>query len=632
MCGINGIYHSGNSSAEKRSIAEKMNFSLAHRGPDAGGVWSNDLIALGHRRLSIIDLDARSNQPMHSFDGRYTIVYNGEIYNFKEIKFELSRAPQGSQYGPYPFKTFSDTEVVLAAYIRYGKHCLELFNGMFSVAIWDDFKKELFIARDRLGVKPLYYYASGCTFIFSSEVRTLLKTGYINRRISADSLIDYLSYQTVHAPETIIEGISSLMPGHYLTFCNEELNIERWWNPTDYFETKTNYSDYNDVKKNIRELFFNSVEKRLVSDVPSGVFLSGGIDSSAVVGAMAQISLEKIDTFNVTFGTSTFSEDVFANQIAKKFNTDHHEISLSPEKFLSLLPEALHAMDHPSGDGPNTYVISKAVKDFGIKMALTGLGGDEIFCGYDLFKRLYSIEKKWWLNAVPRFARIAFAELYKIKNKSVKSQKLNELLTKPIINFEYAYPILRKTLNDHFVKGISRKETMPMNKVYRILRLNSINNKNKLLSKYSIAEMQTYLPNVLLRDADQMSMAVGLELRVPFLDYRLVEFVLSLEDEIKYPKTPKKLLCESLSDIIPFEISTRKKMGFTFPWEQWMKNELKIFCDHYIGVLSSRDEVNGKVINAIWHRFLSGDQEITWSRIWHLVVLGFWLKNNGIED
>ncbi|MFN5182597.1 MAG: asparagine synthase (glutamine-hydrolyzing) [Bacteroidota bacterium] len=631
MCGINGIFSSSIPVKERIKKVEQMNNSLAHRGPDASGLWSSNEISLGHKRLSIIDLDSRSNQPLHSFDGRYTIVYNGEIYNFKDLRFELSRAPHGSSFSPYPFKTSSDTEVLLAAYIRYGKSCIDLFNGMFAFAIWDNFNKELFLGRDRLGVKPLYYFYESGNFIFSSELRSILASGLVSRKLSGDALIDYLSYQTVHAPDTIIEDVKMLMPGNYISLLNNELKIHRWWNPANYLNNGNEKQNLNEIHTEIKNLFFNSVEKRMVADVRSGAFLSGGIDSTAVVGAMSQISSQKIDTFNVSFSERNFSEDEIASKIAKKFNTNHHSIKLSPQNFLNLLPEALNAMDHPSGDGPNSYVISKSVREMGIKMALTGLGGDELFCGYGLFKHLYSIEKKWWLNAVPRFSRMAFASIYSIKDSSVKSKKLAELLSKPIINFEYSYPVMRKTLNDSLVKGLSKREQLPMNKVYRIVRNENYNRKQKMLSKYSVAEMSTYLHNVLLRDADQMSMAVGLELRVPFLDYRLVEFVLSLNDKFKYPVTPKKLLCDSIPELIPQEVWNRPKMGFTLPWENWMRSELKNFCENQINLLSQRNIINGDVLNAIWLRFLKSDKEITWSRMWHLVALGYWIDKNGIE-
>ena len=631
MCGINGIYSLKKSKDEKLGIIQSMNDDLIHRGPDADGVWSSGDIALGHRRLSIIDLDQRSNQPLMSYDNRYVIVYNGEIYNFKELKFELSRAPHGTAYEPYPFKTLSDTEVILAAYIRYGKDCLHLFNGMFAFAVWDNVKKELFIARDRLGIKPFYYYKSDDLFVFSSEIRSILNSRLIEKKISLDALFEYLSYQTVHAPNSIIKDVKVLMPGHYISCTAEHFEIKQWWNIGDSLVKNNDQGEVKTVKNEIRNLFFNSVERRLVADVPSGVFLSGGIDSSAVVGAVANFTLNKIDTFNVTFNENDFSESRFARLISGRFNTNHHEIKLDPESFLKLLPESLEVMDHPGGDGPNTYVVSKAVREFGIKMALTGIGGDELFCGYDLFQRLYALERKWWLNAVPRFIRVGIAEIIRVRDKSTKTQKFAELLSKPIINFEYAYPVFRKTLSDALVRGITGSNHLPMNSVYRILRTSHFETKNKLLSKYSIAEMTTYLPNVLLRDADQMSMSLGLELRVPFLDYRLVEYVLSINDKVKFPSTPKQLLCESLHDLIPREIWDRPKMGFTLPWEYWMRNQLKGFCEENLKSLGQREYINGNVVSALWNRFLKGDQEITWSRIWHLVVLGYWLNANGIE-
>jgi asparagine synthase (glutamine-hydrolysing) len=630
MCGINGIVSSVIPAEKRSSLVKEMNRCLSHRGPDAEDQWNDGMCSLGHRRLSIIDLSDAGKQPMHSYDGRYVIVYNGELYNYKEIKFELSRAPLNSGMQPYPFKTNTDTEVLLAAWMRWGKDCLSKLNGMFAFAIWDVQQQELTVVRDRLGIKPLYYYKSESEFIFSSELRALLSTGVFPKQVDADALSDYLRYQTVHAPSTIISGVKMLLPGHFLQLKTSVMQIEKWWALKDHVKLNPEENPLT-VQKEIKGLFFSSVERRLVSDVPFGAFLSGGIDSSAVVGAMASVSEAKIETFNVSFDESEFNESVYARAISKKFNTAHHEIKLSPNDFLKELPQALSAMDHPSGDGPNTFVVSKATKQAGITMALSGLGGDELFCGYDIFKRSYSLEKKWWLNLTPRFARKIAAEAIRLKKKSVSGEKMAEVLSKPVINFEYSYPVSRQVLDDALVKGITGKSDLPFNSVYRIVRLQALGEKKLHLSKYSVAEMETYMQNVLLRDTDQMSMAVALEVRVPFLDYTLVEYVLGINDALKYPHTPKKLLTDSLGDLLPREIIDRPKMGFTFPWAHWMKNELKDFCEARLLSFGQREYINGNVIASLWKRFLAGDNKITWSRIWHLVVLENWLQSNKIE-
>jgi asparagine synthase (glutamine-hydrolysing) len=259
-------------------------------------------------------------------------------------------------------------------------------------------------------------------------------------------------------------------------------------------------------------------------------------------------------------------------------------------------------------------------------MALSGLGSDELFCGYDVFKRSYKLEQQWWLNFVPRILRVTGAAALTSFNKNIASQKLAEILSKPQVSFNYAYPLSRQVLMDKQVKQLLNRSDLPMNAVYRFLRLLEFDDKNHRLSKYSIAEISTYMQNVLLRDTDQMSMASALEVRVPFLDYKLVEYVLGVADKHKYPHTPKKLLTDSLQDLLPAEIMNRKKMGFVLPWQLWMKHELKSFCEENLNHLESVG-FNPNRINQLWQAFLKGDPQITWSRIWHLVVLGNWQKN-----
>jgi asparagine synthase (glutamine-hydrolysing) len=623
MCGINGIISAGISEQKGKELLNKMNTCLSHRGPDADGTWNSENVFLGHRRLSIIDLSEASNQPMVSNDGRYVIIYNGELYNYKELKFELQRSMQGNL--PYVFRTASDTEVVIAAYIRWGKECLSKFNGMYAFALYDTAEKELFIARDRLGIKPMYYATENNTFVFSSEIRPILQTGLVEKRIDENALIQYVQYQTVHAPLTIVKDVLMLMPGHYGVYKNNQLEITCYWDLKKKAPESKDQGSYADACKNVNELLHKAVERRLVADVPFGAFLSGGIDSSAIVGIMSGISSEKVNTFSVTFDEKDFSEEAYSDIVAKKFNTQHHKIRLQITDFLNELPEALEAMDHPSGDGANSYVVSKATKKAGITMALSGLGGDELFCGYDVFNRALDIKKKQWMNMVPRMFRVAGAGFVG-RDKSIAAAKKAAFLAKPILNFDYFYPLSREVFSDTQVQMLTGRHELPFNEVYKTVRLLPTDEKKHLLSKCSQAEISTYMQNVLLRDTDQMSMAVALEVRVPFLDYTLVEYVLGLSDKYKIPVTPKKLLTDSLAGLLPDEIVDRKKMGFTFPWKHWMRKELKSFCETQLQELKARSPLNGKYIDTLWTRFLNDDPQISWSRIWHLVVLGHWLK------
>ena len=311
MCGIAGFTVTGSDSKDYTTVISAMVNALKHRGPDAQNSWSNETTYLGHARLSIIDLSAASNQPMRSSDGRYIIVYNGELYNYKDLKLELQRVAHGSSNLPYFFKTNSDTEVVLAAYQRWGVDCLGKFNGMFAFALYDTVEKTLFIARDRLGIKPLYYSYKNDQLVFASEVRSLLSSEFVERKLNLDAVSEYFLYQTVHAPETIVKDVKMLMPGHYMLMKNGDLHLKKYWDLNN-FTSSSDDLDYTQTCAKTKELLFQAVERRLVADVPFGAFLSGGIDSSAVVGIMSKMSAKKVETFNVSFDEGEFSEAKYA--------------------------------------------------------------------------------------------------------------------------------------------------------------------------------------------------------------------------------------------------------------------------------------------------------------------------------
>jgi len=630
VCGINGIYGIEECKIAQQKV-EAMNHALRHRGPNDEGVFIAEKIALGHRRLSIIDLSSSGHQPMKSFNGRYQIVYNGELYNYKELRLELSRVVSGSGSSTYFFQTQTDTEVIIAAYARWGVDCMNHFNGMFAFAIWDTEKSELFITRDRLGIKPLYYSFVNDVFLFSSEVRALLASKMIPRKIDENSLVDYFRYQTVHAPNTIVKGVKMLMPGYYIKASNKKVTTHKYWNLTENLSHDSEGKSYMEVCRDVNNLLTKSVEMRMIADVPFGAFLSGGIDSTAIVGLMNKVSSEKVKTFSITFDESTYSEASYAQMVAKKFSTDHHEIRLKPKDFLHELPESLKSMDHPTGDGVNTYVVSKATKNAGITMALSGLGGDELFGGYDVFKRAIEINNKRWMNYCPLLLRKLVGNTLKSIRPGISSDKIAEFIRRPDLNFNSFYTLSRQVLLDNQIKGILKIDSLPANMFSEIIEQPSLYHLSSQISQVSIAEISTYMQNVLLRDSDQMSMAHALEVRVPFIDYKLVEYVLGIKDDYKSLESPKKLLVDSLGELLPKEIVNRKKMGFSFPWEVWLKNEIKDFCEDRIVSLSKRELMNQKGVLNLWNSFLKGNPHVTWSRVWHLVVLENWLLENNIE-
>jgi len=622
MCGIAGIYGMSDKQRAAETV-QRMNDRIAHRGPDDQGTYVDDRIALGHRRLAILDLSPAGHQPMVSSDGNLQIIFNGEIYNFLEIRQSITN---------YPFKTNSDTEVILAAYQKWGKNCMHHFNGMFAFAIWDCTKQELFIARDRLGIKPVYYFRNDTLLLFASEIRALLVSGLVPKKINRNGIADYFSYQTVHAPETIIENVLMLMPGHHMTISGNNVVIEKYWDLVSNRSTESQGKSYREVCDDVRNLFEAAVKRRLISDVPFGAFLSGGIDSSAVVGLMSKILDNPVKTFNISFDESEFGEAKYARLIAKKFNTDHHELLLRPDDFLKQLPDALKAIDHPSGDGPNSYIVSKMTRENGITMALSGLGGDELFAGYPVFNRALRVIGNKWLWQFPKPIRAAVGNIIANAKPGITGIKLQQLLSTDSANVENIFPLSRQTLPPSYIATLLNFE-LPSDKVQSIVN-EALKNAHALgtLSKVSIAEISTYMQNILLRDTDQMSMASALEVRVPFLDYELVEYVMGINDAYKNPVYPKKLLVESLGDLLPGEIVHRKKMGFSFPWKHWLKDELRTFCDERIRSLSKRNFINGPELIARWQRFINDDPGVRWPEMWTSVVLENWLLENEVGD
>jgi asparagine synthase (glutamine-hydrolysing) len=616
MCGIAGIVGLKNKENAETKI-RLMTQSLEHRGPDATGVFVGDEVALGHLRLSIIDLSETANQPFFDATNRYAITFNGEIYNFQEVKKLLPE---------YPFRTDSDTEVILAAYAKYGADCLSFLNGMFAFAIWDRERKELFAARDRLGVKPLYYAQTiDGTFVFASEIRAILNSGLIERKLNNHGIYDYLMYQSVYAPETIVENIFQLPAGECGIFLNGKFTKKSYWRIEEkHLETVTD--DEETVKRNVKDLLLKSVERRMISDVPLGAFLSGGIDSSAIVALMSEISERPINTFSVNFGEKEFDESQFSNLIARKYDTKHTSIDLTAEDFLAELPNALKAIDSPSGDGLNTYVVSKATKKSGITVALSGLGGDELFAGYPNFLNWMKTQKGV-LNKIPAAFRKPFAFAMAASGNS-KHQRIADILSVDKINLSNVYPMFRQVMSQQTVGEFYKNGHYEIG-IHNLLKAKQSEIEEfPLLSQFSIAELIGYTQNVLLKDTDQFSMASALEVREPFFDYKLVEYVLRIPDKVKYPKYPKSLLVEALYPMLPNAIVHRPKMGFVLPFERWMRNELKEFCQNRLEILAAREIFNSDQLLKKWNDFQNGRNGVLWSHLWHLVVLTEWLENN----
>jgi asparagine synthase (glutamine-hydrolysing) len=621
MCGIAGVMPLGLRPAE-RSVITRMTDAMVHRGPDASGFYINDSIALGHRRLSIIDLSDAAGQPFTDSSGRFHLVFNGELYNFRDVRNRIK---------DHTFQSTGDTEVLAEAYARIGINCVHDFKGMFAFAVWDDQLKELCLVRDRMGVKPLYYFVTDEFLVFASEIRALLQSGLVARKLNKKAVMDYLSFQSASSPSSMIEGVQQLEAGHYLKCKDGKITIKQYWNLT---EQKINfeYADKKQTARRIKELLTNSVECRLISDVPLGAFLSGGIDSSTIVGLMASLSNSRPQTFNISFEEKDYDESRYAEMVAKKFNTNHHRILLKPTVMLDELDNTLNAMDAPSGDGINTYVVAKAVKKAGITVALSGLGGDELFAGYPFFKKFMQLRKVSPLWAGTNMLRKVTSRLTSVSSSST-SVKARQILEAETVNIEDLYPVFRHVFSH---KQIA-KLTGGVNADYiteterKLNEHASVLHTYPLLSQVSIAEFMGYTQQTLLKDTDQMSMAVSLEVREPFFDHELVSFILSIPDEYKNLHYSKQLLIESLGGLLPNEIIQRKKQGFTFPWNKWLRVELKDFCEKYIRNLSHRDFIQSAELLKWWKLFLQGSRQVRWMDIWLLVVLEYWMERNDIH-
>ncbi|HRI59894.1 MAG TPA: asparagine synthase (glutamine-hydrolyzing), partial [Saprospiraceae bacterium] len=582
MCGISGIAGVRDPGILRAGI-EKMTRRIAHRGPDAEGFFVENDLALGHRRLSVIDLSEEAKQPMYDVSGRYVLVFNGEMYNYREVRAKLP---------DYPFRTNSDSETILAAYDRWGADCLEHFNGMFALALWDREKQEMFVARDRLGVKPFYFFQQNGVFVFASELRSLLASGLVPARLDGSAVANYLMYQSVAAPATIVEGVRQLMPGECGMLKAGKLERSYYWR-IEHCGATPDMTDATIVRRNIRRLLTESVERRMVSDVPLGAFLSGGIDSSAVVGLMAECSEQPVHTFSITFQEPEFDESKYSALIAKRFNTRHTPILLRPDDFLESLPAALEAMDNPSGDGFNTYLVSKKTKEAGITVALSGIGGDELFAGYASFARWLSLRMKFWWR-IPVAFRRSLSVGFRAAARSYKDARMAGLISAELPAIDQVYPFFRQVLPAGQVAKLVRRRETDIDFLQKNLRdrreeISSL----PYLSQYSVAELLGYTLNVLLKDTDQMSMASALEVREPFFDYKLVEYVLQIPDALKYPRYPKSLLVESLAPLLPDVIVHRPKKGFTLPWNHWLQHELRGWCQQNLENLAERPEFNG---------------------------------------
>lgn len=586
MCGIAGISSFNDKIINDIEIIDSFQNSLSHRGPDANGSYTSlsKNALLCHTRLSIIDTSNDANQPIKSYDDRFSIIYNGELYNYKELSLKISHK--------YDLKTKSDTEVLLYMFIEYGKDCLKYFSGMFSFAIWDDHKQELFIARDPLGIKPIYYHFNNNKLIFSSELRTLIKSKQFDCSLNYDAINSYLLSGYFHEPSTIINNVYLLEAGSYIIH-NQNSFVNEKYSEMYFQNEKLDLSRYETYAR-IEDIFTRTIKNHLESDVPLGIFLSGGTDSTAVLSKASEF--EKINTISIGFNEEKWNESVVAKKISDYFKTNHHEYIVTEEEALSSIDDFLDSIDQPSVDGFNTYFISKFTNQLGYKVVLSGLGGDELFGGYSSFKRMELINKFLQLKRMIPINLILKKILKNNKSRMVDLINSNDLFESYIaLNGIFS----RNEVHEKMIQYYNVE-----NKNFNIQNKLNINSKN-IKSVTRDLELNNYLKNQLLRDSDVFSMRWSTEIRTPFIDKDFVSEIKKLPDKYIFENN-KKALVDSLK--LPTNIINKKKQGFTFPFEKWIKNEL-----------------GEKLVDK--NNFNKNKDDL-WYKTWTLFVLKKWIERN----
>jgi asparagine synthase (glutamine-hydrolysing) len=617
-----------------------MMAAIVHRGPDAEGILIAPPVVAGSRRLSIIDLPGGS-QPVWNETETLAVVYNGGIYNFRELRKELEAAG-------HTFRTNSDTEVIVHAFETWGEKCVERLHGMFTFAIVEmpqgpsGRATRIFIARDRMGIKPLYYAIVEGVLFFASEVRALLASGAVAARLSPDALSSYLLFGSVSEPVTLVEGVFSLPPGHYLDVQAGEEKIRAvapraYWNGAKESAQEKAIGAAGSAATpaaRVRSLLEQAVASHLIADVPVGVFLSSGLDSTAIA-AIASRAQRGIHTFTVAFPDVEFSEAEKARRTAKRLGTEHSEYTLSGEEMLARLDEAVASFDQPSMDGINTYFVSWAARQAGLKVALSGLGSDELFGGYTSFRATSKIRRlasaaDW--TPKPLRQLVTSSGAAKLSGSSPDAVRKASAAWLDPSALPHPYYFTRSLFTPQVVARWLGQDASAWTGTAWGKWLGEAADEARSMDEFtgvSWLELRSYLVNTLLRDTDAMSMRHSLEVRVPFLDSSLVEYLLSLpESQKRNAAQPKALLIAALGELLPRELIAQPKRTFTFPWENWMRSALRERIGAGLGDWSPALEplLSGENARRVWDDFLAS--RTTWSRPWSLYVLNEWVKRH----
>jgi asparagine synthase (glutamine-hydrolysing) len=649
VCGICGVaFASGSKEAESRVRA--MAAAMRHRGPDEDGFLTGEPrapgLALGMRRLSIIDL-AGGQQPVWNETRDVAVIYNGELYNYRELRERLTLLG-------HRFATRSDTETLVHAWEEWGEECLNELRGMFAFALLDlrgrfATAPLLFLARDPLGIKPLYYAQTPEGFAFASEVRALLASGLVPKKISQDALTSYLLFGSASEPVCLVEGVFSLPPGHrMLLYVPERRRVPRarpWWDPQSSPAARDSRKpkDLDSAAKRLRPLLEDAVRAHLIADVPVGLFLSSGLDSGAIA-ALAARAQAGIRSFTLSFPGTAYDESPLARKVAERCGTQHIEVSLDGVGILARLDEAVAGLDEPTMDGINTYFVSWAAREVGLKVALSGLGGDELFAGYASFANtalLQRLTRLAWF--VPRPLRRAVAPLMAsvlavrmsrdAAGKAVAAWTGPDTLPHPYFYARALFPPgqLERLMEPRFRPSTVGADGVTLEPTWLgwLDRAASEAGKLEPVAATAWLEMRCYMASTLLRDTDSVSMARSLEVRVPLLDTPLVEFVSSLPDVARHRTgIQKALLVQALTGLLPEEILGQRKKTFTLPWEEWLRGPLRPRIEASFADIapSLAPQLRAEGVRSVWAAFLEG--KTSWSRPWSLYVLNEWCRHH----
>jgi asparagine synthase (glutamine-hydrolysing) len=611
MCGIAGFLSFNNQFSQ--STLEYITNSLTHRGPDAHGYYFDGKAGLGHRRLSIIDLSVSANQPMFSHCGRYAIIFNGEIYNFREIAKDLD----------VELKTNSDTEVLLEAFVKFGESFIHKVNGMFAFAIYDIKSELLYLYRDRIGIKPLYYYHSDNNFLFASELKAFNNISKLdNGGVDFQSLNDFLYLGYIPAPQSVYNKIKKIPPGTFAVVGNNTFRISPYWKLDEQIEHNV-IIDIDEAKNKLRELLFSSVKYRMISDVPFGTFLSGGIDSSLVTAIAQKISDIPLKTFSIGFDEGKFNEAFHARKVAEYLKTEHYEKVLSYADALDLLDTFFDSFDEPFSDSSAfpTLLVSKFAREK-VTVILSGDGGDETYLGYGAYnwgRRLSNPAVKFFRKPIARILKAGnnrqkrAAELFAYQDKSrIKSHIFSQE------QFCFSEREINALLNDNFKTSFSFDEN------YQLL-----NRTLSITEEQALFDLQYYLPDDLLTKVDRASMRYSLEVRVPLLDYRLVHFALNLNEELRKKRgITKYLLKQILFEFVPEKYFDRPKWGFSIPLIQWLNNEWRFLIEDYLNkeAIESVGIFNYQTVNQYVKCYLNGETYF-YNRIWIMIIVQRFYKH-----